>query len=66
MVDSIVKKVASQCSRVRLMERVALTGGLCEYIIKALSKELGKKVEADAYGRYAGAIGAAICGMGAR
>lgn len=68
VVDSIVKKVASQCSRVRLMERVALTGGLCEceYIIKALSKELGKKVEADAYGRYAGAIGAAISGMGAR
>lgn len=48
------------------MERVALTGGLCEYIIKALSKELGKKVEADAYGRYAGAIGVAISGMGAR
>lgn len=63
VVDSIVKKVASQCSKVRLMERIALTGGLCgcEYIRTALSEELGRTVEAREEGRYAGAIGAALC-----
>lgn len=63
VVDSIIKKVASQCSKTRLMERVALTGGLCgcEYVRAALSRELGRSVEAREEGRYAGAIGAAIC-----
>lgn len=62
VVDSIIKKVASQMGRVS--ERPAplvLTGGLCqcEPIRKALEQELRTPVLTHPLGRYAGAIGAA-------
>lgn len=66
VVDSIVKKVASQAQRlVKADSRVCLTGGLCgsEYIRRSLSAILKTEVVTRAEGRYAGAIGAALGGM---
>lgn len=63
VVDSIVRKVASQASRMDLAGKpVCLTGGLCdsEYIRKALSKELKTDIETNTQARYAGSIGAAL------
>ncbi len=63
VVDSIVRKVASQASKMDLSDKpVCLTGGLCdsEYIRKALSKELKAEVETAPQARYAGSIGAAL------
>lgn len=63
VVDSIVKKVASQAGRMSVTQTaVCLTGGLCEYpyLRQSLSAALGRPVEAAADGRYAGAVGAAL------
>lgn len=66
VVDSIVKKVASQARR---LERgggaVCLTGGLCEcpYLLEALEAELRTEVATRPEGRYAGAIGAALSAL---
>lgn len=67
VVDSIVKKVSAQMGRMGVSGRKAcLTGGLCDmdYICQQLSRELKTQVEACGDGRYAGAIGAALCAMG--
>ena len=68
VVDSIVKKVASQASRLQLGKAVCLTGGLCSmpYLCDSLSRELGVTVLAHEDGRYAGAIGAALSAMNIR
>ena len=65
VVDSIVKKVSSQASRMALNGDVCLTGGLCEftYLRESLSRYLGRDVLAVPDGRYAGAIGAALNAM---
>ncbi len=65
VVDSIVKKVASQARRISAGKIVGLTGGLCDnvYIRNALSRELQREVISDEKGRYAGSIGAALCAM---
>ena len=65
VVDSIVKKVASQARRMSGGAFVGLTGGLCDssYIRNALSKELHREVVSSKQGRYAGAVGAALCAM---
>ena len=63
VVDSIVKKVVSQASRIHTdAATVCLTGGLCEfdYLIDCLSKQLGKPVISGPDARYAGAVGAAL------
>ena len=62
VVDSIVKKVGSQASRMAVQGDVCLTGGLCEfpYLRSSLSHHLGKEVHTNPDGRYAGAIGAAL------
>lgn len=62
VVDSVVKKVASQAGRLSLGSTVCLTGGLCEfsYLCDSLGKKLGVTVHAMPDGRYAGAIGAAL------
>lgn len=63
VVDSIVKKVASQAGRLRMDEgTVCLTGGLCEipYLLDSLSRELNAPVVSCPDGRYAGALGAAL------
>ena len=64
VVDSIVTKVVSQAGRLRMETGgLCLTGGLCEcaYICRRLSEMLGQPVMALPDGRYAGAIGAALC-----
>jgi len=68
VVDSIVKKVASQASRLKLGNVVCLTGGLCSmpYLCASLSKELGVDVISHADGRYAGAVGAALSAINIR
>lgn len=63
VVRSIAQKVASQASR--LCDGGAplvLTGGLCEAeeLLKALSRELGRKIVSLPQARYAGAVGAAL------
>lgn len=63
VVDSIVKKVASQAGRMAAgQEAVCLTGGLCgyPYLRQSLSQALGRAVRTAADGRYAGAVGAAL------
>ena len=68
VVDSIVKKVASQAGRLTLGKTVCLTGGLCEfdYLCESLGKKLNVTVQTDPDGRYAGAIGAALSAMNIR
>jgi len=63
VIDSIVKKVVSQTSRLQInRSKVCLTGGLCHYpyLRESLSKALNVNVESVPDGRYAGAIGAAL------
>ena len=62
VVDSIVKKVASQAGRLKLDQKVCLTGGLCEfdYLRDRLSHSLRCEVSSSPEGRYAGATGAAL------
>jgi len=63
VVDSIVTKVATLCSRLHQPgQRVFLTGGLCEarYILDSLGRKLGAEVVSHPLARYAGAIGAAL------
>ena len=63
VVDSIVKKVASQAGRMSAgQEAVCLTGGLCgyPYLRQSLSATLGREVRTAEDGRYAGAVGAAL------
>ena len=61
VVDSIVKKVASQAGRLTQGKTGCLTGGLCEcgYLSESLGKKLNVTVNTNPDGRYAGAIGAA-------
>ncbi len=66
VVDSIVKKVASQVSRLETEKMdTCLTGGLCdcEYMRKALGKELHCEITSQPNARFAGAIGAALTAM---
>ena len=66
VVDSIVQKVVSQAKRLLGSAGiVCLTGGLCDsaYIVGALSAALRTQVISNEQGRYAGAIGAALCAM---
>lgn len=66
VVDSIVKKVVSQASRLSVADLpVCLTGGLCEceYVRAALETALGVAVYASPDGRYAGAVGAALTAL---
>ena len=63
VVDSIVKKVVSQASRIQSdAKTVCLTGGLCEfgYLLQTLSQQLGRQVVSGPDARYAGAVGAAL------
>lgn len=67
IVVSIVDKVVSQMSKMNYIgKQVCLTGGLCEMklIIDMLSDKLGTVVISDKNAKFAGAIGAAILGIG--
>ncbi len=62
VVDSIVRKVASQAGRLSLERApVYLTGGLCniDVLPAALSRALGREVLPCPEGHFAGAVGAA-------
>ena len=64
VVDSIVKKVASQRQKLGgQFAAVCLTGGLCQcdYLPQALSAAIGQPLLTHPNGRFAGAIGAALC-----
>lgn len=66
VVDSIVQKVISQAGKLTAAEgQFCLTGGLCQcpYIREALENALGNPVMTHEYGRFAGAIGAALSGL---
>jgi len=62
VVDSVVTKVAQLSQRKTLSEKIILTGGLSHngYFTDSLSKKLNRTVEPIEFGRYAGALGAAI------
>jgi len=62
VVDSVANKVAQLAQKKKLGEKVILTGGLShsEYFTEILSRKLRRSIEAEAFGRYAGAYGAAI------
>ena len=64
VVNSICTKVVSLVMKKKESERYFLTGGFCdsEYMIKQLTKKLGKDVFTDENARFAGAIGAALLG----
>ncbi len=64
VVGSIVSKVATLVNRKSKDDSYFLTGGFSdsEYMIKSLSEELNAPVTSNSYGRYAGAIGAALSG----
>lgn len=61
VISSVVTKVAQLISGVE-NEQYFLTGGLCgnEYFCRQLEKKLEKPVKTNQYGRFAGAIGAAL------
>lgn len=62
VVDSVANKVAQLAQKKPLGDKVILTGGLShsEYFTKILSEKLKKEIKAEAFGRYAGAYGAAL------
>ena len=62
VVDSIISKVSSLCGKHSEASNYFLTGGLSgnSYILSSLSEKLGKEVDTNELGRYAGAIGAAL------
>ena len=67
VVDSITEKVAAQVRRLQTGRLpMYLTGGLCECVelMAALSAKLGVEVTSVPDGRFAGAIGAALCAAG--
>ena len=69
VVDSIVKKVATQAGRLNLQDfKVCLTGGLCDfpYLRQRREKTLNVPVDACPDARYAGAIGAALSAAAVR
>lgn len=62
VIDSVAAKVAVMCQRLKLLDHVIVTGGLShnEYFAGLLSARLKKKVVEQEFGRYAGALGAAL------
>lgn len=62
VVDSVAAKVAQLAQRKNLPEQVILTGGLSHsrYFTRILSAKMDQTVSPTDYGRYAGALGAAL------
>ncbi len=62
VVDSVAAKVAQLALRKDLPDQIILTGGLSEnaYFADSLSRKIGKSVTPTEYGKYAGALGAAL------
>lgn len=62
VVESVVLKVIQLCNKHGIEGKCMLTGGLSmsKYFAEELSKKIGQTVYISEYGRYAGALGAAI------
>lgn len=62
VIDSVAAKVAQLAQRKELPEQVILTGGLSQgtYFAECLSRKIGRTVQTTEYGKYAGALGAAL------
>lgn len=62
VVDSVAAKVAQLAARKDLPDEIILTGGLSSgtYFAESLSGKIGKTVRPTEYGKYAGALGAAL------
>ncbi|MCF0149955.1 MAG: CoA activase, partial [Firmicutes bacterium] len=62
VVDSVINKVVTLCSKYNIQGRVQLTGGLSDsdYVVARLAEKLGRPVFAHPLGRWAGAYGAAL------
>lgn len=62
VIDSVGSKVLLLCQRLKLLDKIIVTGGLSHnrYFAKVLSRKLGKEVVLQEMGRYAGALGASL------
>ena len=62
VVESVAGKVAGLAQRKSLPNKIILTGGIShsEYFCKVLTRKLMRKVQPTEFGRYAGALGAAL------
>lgn len=60
VIDSVANKVVSLAKKHGIRGEVMLTGGLTPYFIELMSSKLDKKIHTRPFGRYAGAIGAAL------
>ncbi len=62
VVESVAGKVGQLAQRKNMPGKIILTGGLSssEYFCKALTRKLMRKVETTEFGRFAGALGAAL------
>lgn len=62
VIDSVAAKVAQLAQRKELPEQVILTGGLSQgtYFAGRLGQKIGRTVQTTEYGKYAGALGAAL------
>lgn len=62
VIDSAASRVSQQIRRFGAEGDLVLTGGLSgsPYFLQVLSEKTGQKVESHSFGRYAGALGAAL------
>ena len=62
VIDSVANKVVSLAKKHGIRGEIMLTGGLSftPYFIELMSSKLDKKIHTRPFGRYAGAIGAAL------
>lgn len=62
VIDSVATKVAQLCQRQTIEHTAILTGGLSHsaYFTQILSEKLHAEVQPTKYGRFAGALGAAV------
>ena len=62
VIDSVAARVANLLLRYGAEQDVVLTGGLCDspYFLEIFSKKANRSVKSNAFGRYAGALGAAL------
>ena len=62
VIDSVAARVANLLLRYGADQDVVLTGGLCDspYFLEVFSKKANRSVKSNGFGRYAGALGAAL------
>jgi predicted CoA-substrate-specific enzyme activase len=62
VIDSVATRVANLLTRYGNKTNLFLTGGLCDtpYFLEVFSGKVGQQVKSHPFGRYAGALGAAL------